>query len=727
MSRPTFHKPGKRFFRAILWLVLGLACLTLPTSASALELFLALDISGSMRQTDPQKLLPQAARLLVTLARSDDRLGFLTFEDGANVRVPLGKVNDAHRRLALRELRRLDPRGLFTDLDAALSVGLKALTGASPTNGRGALVLLTDGKMDINPAKGTTPQALERLRTEILPEYIKRQIPIYTVAFTEQSDQALLRELATQTGGRFYLVREPGELHQAFAAIYDDQEHPQMAPVQGNKFVIDPSVKEATVIITREVLGRSSTLVDPGGVRFSYSSTRPPMQWFAADAFDMVTIPQPKPGTWRLEGQKEEGTRVLLLTDLTLACPFLPYTAGVDEELLVTAGLEQKQVLAVDSTLLATTTFTATLYQGAEVSAVLAADNSITPRYKYVINLTAPGPGLPLNLAPGLRQGRFASPGQQGTWDLRIQALGKTFQRERHFRLEIGPPWFTPQAPEPKPGAEVTVDFKTDPRRQATNLSGWVGLQEPTGLVQAIGVAPGKSADFQFAFQPPLPGLYHIALHLSGLTDSGRPLLIHSAPLPVTVPAPGAAPPSAVTPGKTAAPAAASGPPAGPSPRARKWLPWIKIASMVLAAVLVVLGVVLLLLPRLQGFKDLLRRCLPAKSPPAMGLEAGAAPMSAEQENLLLKAQVESLKDQLGKTAEEKTGLQKQLDTLQHAREREKQELTTQLEKLRHQTKRLPELEAQVTQAENELKNMQEEYMALYSRTRQEKEVLKKN
>jgi|GEM_PF-1393468 len=702
----------------LLWMGSGALPGSAPAPAQALDLFLALDVSGSMRTSDPRRLLPQAVRLLVTLAREGDSLGYLTFEDGARVRLPLEPVTDAHRRRALAELRRLAPRGLYTDLAAALAQGLEVLTAP---NGeiRGALVLLTDGKMDPNPAKGTAKSALERLRTDLLPEYVRRHIPIYTVAFTDQSDQALLRDLAGQTGGRYFLVPDPAALHQAFTAIYDDREHPQMAPVQGNAFVIDPSVQEATVVITRASLGRSSTLIAPDGSRYSYRSVREPVRWFAADAFDLVTIPHPAPGTWRLEGQQKDASRVLLLTDLALSCPFLPYTAGEDEDLLVAAGLEQAQALVTDPAVLGSTTFTATLYQGSEVSAALGGEKNAAPSNHAEVPLGPPGLGLPLTTPPGLLWGSLPTPARQGTWDLRVQALGKTFQRERHFRLEIGPPWLQLQAPAPTPGAEVTVDVKTAAGRQARGLSGWVGLREPSGLIQAIGLASEKLADFQFAFQPSLPGVYQVGLQLSGLTDSGRPLRLHVRPVPVTVsaPAPGAPPPS---------------PPAPPpDSRWRRFLPGVKIGALALAGVLVLAGVILLLRlrPRLGGL--LFRRRPPGPDvpgePSAAGASASQAPTSVEQENLLLKAQVESLKESLAKSREEAQALKKNFEALNQESQKDKAELTTQVENLRQQAKRLPELESQVSKAETDLQNMQEEYMALYSRTKQEKDVLKKN
>lgn len=674
----------------------SLILLGVPLRASGFEVVMALDTSGSMRQNDPRRLLPEAARLFISLVRPEDCLGMLTFDDGATVRLSLLPMDKPQYRRALAALRKLSPRGLYTDFYAALAEGLQAFPKEDQAPGR-ALLLLTDGQMDINPKKGESAQFLARLRQELVPQYQQRNIAIYTVAFSEQSDQAFLKELAAQTGGRFLPIHRAADLHLAFATIYEELEHPQLAPITGDRFLIDATVQEATLIISRAQAKQAATLIRPSGKKISFKTARPPIRWFAAEVFDLVTIPHPEPGVWHLQGQKERGNRVILLTDLKLHCPFLPFEAGQDEEVLIAAGLHQNQKLVTAKPLLETTTFTATL-EGPE------------NKQKFACTLSPPEPGLPGSWEAGLRVGRFSPLRTLGTWNLRIQALGRTFQREQHFRLTVIPPWFVPRRQPLKPDGQIIVDYQAAADRQATGLEGWISVKKPSGQIQAIKVQLGAAADFGFDFSPPVPGLYRVTMQLSGTTKGGRPLLIRSAAFPVTVPASS----------RPASNAPESGPPPKPA-EGRRWL-IPALAGGVALAVLVILY-----LWRRPRLRSLWRRspapAASAREPIAISEEA-AQPI--EKENLLLKAQVESLKAQLNRIEADNQDLHDILRALQRERAEEQQKIKRQLEHYQKQTRLVQQLEDRLQKAEEETRAMQEEYMALFSRTQQDKEVLKK-
>ena len=681
-------KTGK-YRRLILAMLLSMLALGgLPIQSPALELVVALDTSGSMKQNDPHQLLPQAVRLLVTLVQPQDRLGLLTFEDGAALRLPVSPLTPAHNQQALAELKKLAPRGLYTDLYAALEEGLKAFPGEDRTPSR-ALILLTDGQMDINPQKGQSADFTARLIQEVLPQYQERKIPIYAVAFTEQSDQKLLQQLADQTGGRFLLVQQAADLYLAFATIYEELEHPQTAPVIGDQFMIDASVQEATLIISRARPRTAVALIDPQGKKISFKNVRPPIKWFATNNFDLITIPQPKPGRWRLVGHQNRGNRVILVTDVQLQCPFLPYAAGQDEEIIIAAGLAQRQILMHTKPLLETTIFSATL-------------ESSDHKQKFVYPLEATGLGLPGSWPQGLRVGRLPPLEGAALWHLSIQALGKTWQRQQNFSLPIIAPWFVPQVQPQSPDGQVTIKFTAATGRQAQGLEGWLSVKKPSGQIQASRLSLEESKDFQFNFQPPVPGTYEVTLQLSGTTDQGRPLLIRSPVVAVEVPA-------ALASQSTAADSN--------SPSGRSEL--IIRLAIGLIAILVLAGLTVLLF----RFWQRRSRLSPARSI-AVGDEVS---LPFEKENLLLKAQVMSLKETLAQVEAANQALEKEIKLTKVQNAAEQEELRKELEHYQQQARMVGQLETRLHQAENDAKNMQEEYLALFSRTQQDKDIYKKD
>ncbi|MDD3580026.1 MAG: hypothetical protein PHW74_03270, partial [Desulfobacca sp.] len=419
-----------------------------------------------------------------------------------------------------------------------------------------------------------------------------------------------------------------------------------------------------------------------------FKSARPPIKWFAADNFDLVTIPKPTPGRWHLVGHKSRGHRVILVTDVQLQCPFLPYAAGQDEEIIIAAGLAQRQTLMHTKPLLETTTFSATL-------------ESSDHKQKFVCPLQATGLGLPGSWPQGLRVGRLPPLEGAALWHLSIQALGKTWQRQQNFSLPIISPWFVPQVQPEKPEGQVTIKFTAATGRQAQGLEGWLSVKNPSGQIQTSRLNLEELKDFQFNFQPPVSGTYEVTLQLSGTTDQGRPLLLRSPVVAVEVPA---------------GLARQSKPADRISPPGRSGL--IIGLAVGLITLLVLAGLTVLL------FRFWQRRSRLSPASPISGSDEVSLPL--EKENLLLKAQVMSLKEALAQIEAANQALKEEMKLTKVQNATEQQELRQELEHYQQQARMVGQLETRLHQAENDAKNMQEEYMALFSRTQQDKDLYKK-
>ncbi len=441
------------------FLFLGfLAGLWLPQAASAREvhLIMALDISGSMKHTDPLRLLPKAANIMVGLLNDKDHLGIITFEDVAKTRLAAGPLTPAQKRRGFQELAHLQPKGLYTDIYQALVDALKASKPAG--DAQRAVLLISDGQMDIDPLKGNSKVFVERVHQQIIPAYKKAGIPIYTVAFTPESDQALLKTLADETGGRFLLIPAAQDLHQAFLKFYEALKGPQLAPLVGNHFLIDPEVQEAILVVTRSQQGKAILLEDPKGRKLTPASEG--TRWFSSPTFDMVTLPKPEPGNWTVSGHKDGEGKIILMTDLKLECPHLPQEAGADECLAVGALLQDKDQPVVTPEVLSQTSFTAELKaEGGK---------------PVQLPMGPPPPDQKEFWPASARVARFPAFGAPGMWQLRIRALGKTFQRERNIFIKVIPPWYQAQ-PVSRDGVNE-VEFHPGPGREAAQLSGWLNI-----------------------------------------------------------------------------------------------------------------------------------------------------------------------------------------------------------------------------------------------------------
>lgn len=678
--------------KILILLFLGLlAGLWVPQWAAAREVhvIMALDISGSMKHTDPLRLLPKGAHIMVGLLNEKDCLGIMTFEDVTQTRLASGPLTPGQRRKGFQELSRLQPRGLFTDIYQVLAEALKA---SEPAGGaQRAVLLISDGQMDIDPLKGNSKVFVERVHQQIIPAYKKAGIPIYTVAFTPESDQALLKTLADETGGRFLLIPAAQDLHQAFLKFYEVLKGPQLAPLVGNRFLIDPQVQEAILVVTRSQQGKAVILETPKGKKLSPASEG--ARWFSSPTFDMVTLPNPEPGNWTVAGHKEGDGKIILMTDLKLECPHLPEEAGADEALLAGALLKNKDQPVTTPEVLNQTTFTAELQ--AEGGKPVQLQMGTPPLEQKEL------------WPAGARVAKFPAFSAPGLWQLRIRVLGKTFQRERNISLKVSAPWFKTQ---PVSGDGVSqVEFLPGPGREAVQLAGWLNISAPARGTSGKFVQPLPGKGFCIALPPDLSGPFLVNAQLTGATASGRPLILEPLPVQVDL-TPGAAAPSI---GPKSATAATFKGATTTVFRSRRWLWGVLGLAAVVAGLLV--GAAFLFRPRALRF--LLRRPsgddIPDDMPP-------------EQHVLLLRAHVEKLQKEKGVLQADLGELRQERDKLLSAKEELEARLGEPSREYKEKSKVIKELEQRLEDAEKEAKSVQEEYMALYARSQQEKKELKK-
>lgn len=670
-----------------------LAGFWLPQAAAAREvhLVMALDISGSMKHTDPLRLLPKAANIMVELLNEKDHLGIITFEDVTQTRLRAGPLAPAQKRRGFQELTRLQPKGLYTDIYQALVDALKASGPAG--DAQRAVLLISDGQMDIDPLKGNSKVFVERLHQQIIPAYKKAGIPIYTVAFTAESDQALLKTMADETGGRFLLIPAAQDLHQAFLKFYETLKGPQLAPLVGNRFLIDPQVQEAILVVTRSQQGKAILLEDPKGRKLTPATEG--ARWFSSPAFDMVTLPKPEPGNWTVSGHKDGDGKIILMTDLKLECPHLPQEAGADECLSVGALLQDKDQPVASPEVLSQTSFTAEM-QAEGGKPVQLPMGPPPPEQKEFWPASARVARFPAFCAPGL-------------WQVRIRVQGKTFQRERNIFLKVTTPWYQAQPVSGEGGNEV--EFHPGPGREAAQLSGWLNIVSPDRGVAAKFVQPPPGKGFSLVLPPDLCGKCLVNAQLSGTTASGRPLSLQTLPVKVDL-TPGAL---ASGIGPRSATAATSVKKAGAAavPRSRKWL-W-----GVLGLTVVVAG---LLGGAAFWFRPQVMQILRRRPPTEEELEN----MTPEQLNLLLRAQVESLQKERGVLQADLGELRQERDKLSAAKEELEARLGQPSRDYQEKSKVIKDLEKKLEDAEKEAKSVQEEYMALYARSQAEKQVIKK-
>ena len=298
------------------------------------------DVSGSMKDNDPERLALSALEMLVALLPNGATAGIWTFGETVDNPLPLGEVDAAWRERALALPPALQDYQQYTDIEAALREAARA-----DANGWRHLVLLTDGMIDLSPAQGSKPEVDEasrrRLLNELATELADRGVTIHAIAFSGQADLALVERLAQSTGGLASLAENPEGLLGAFLDIVERIFPADQVPLQKGRFVIDDAVETFSALVFHQPEDTPLTLIAPDGTRYRANEAPGAIRWQVDPRFDLIRVPDPQVGEWRLEGPVGEGSRINVASSLHLRTAELPTTLYLGFGVPVEAWVER--------------------------------------------------------------------------------------------------------------------------------------------------------------------------------------------------------------------------------------------------------------------------------------------------------------------------------------------------------------------------------------------------
>src|SRR5690554_807343 len=335
------------------WLAVAISCLLMTGSLSAAtvedapEVRVIIDVSGSMRVNDPEQLATEALELLVALIPSGARAGIWTFGERVANPLPPAGVNQEWRQ----RMRALTPLLVdyqqFTDIESAIRQVAPLESNTSQVH----LLLLTDGMIDLPAWRGGKPAIDQASRAALLDEYApllaEHDVVVHGIAFSDDADLALIERLAQLTGGLSASVAEADALLGAFLDMVDRIFPSDQAPVTDQRFVIEPGSDGFTALLFRGE--EEPVLIAPDGQRYSVDALPEGAQWRSEPHYDLVEVPDPQPGQWRVEGELVEKSRITLQAPLQLQVSGVPSTLYLGFEVPVEAWLaRQESVLGKD-------------------------------------------------------------------------------------------------------------------------------------------------------------------------------------------------------------------------------------------------------------------------------------------------------------------------------------------------------------------------------------------
>lgn len=306
---------------------------------------LLVDVSGSMKRTDPNNLRIPATNLLIDLLPENSRAGIWTFGTYVNKLMPHGQVNSAWRDNAREEANKINSVAMYTDIEQAINQASWDINHTNPSDNK-HVILLSDGLVDISKADTVEQQDLdnEKSRDFILRqkanELIKAGYIVHTLALSDEADLDLMATLAQRTGGLHAVAYKDTDLMPLLLQIINRLAPQDEVVLEDNKFLIDTSIDEFT-LLAFHAKNADIGLTSPQGTHYTQATRARNQAWHKTGDYTLVTVAKPEAGTWQLETPEHPDNRVTVVSDVSLEATQLPPTVFRGYPLEVAAWLAE--------------------------------------------------------------------------------------------------------------------------------------------------------------------------------------------------------------------------------------------------------------------------------------------------------------------------------------------------------------------------------------------------
>jgi uncharacterized protein (TIGR03503 family) len=288
----------------------------------AYDFRIVIDVSGSMKQTDPKNLRVPALKLLNGLIPSGSRAGVWTFGKYVDMTVKWGKVDDSWRKRADLGADQIHSNALLTNIESALKRARVGWDKADNKRKR-ILLLLTDGKVDVSKDPAKNEISRNKVLGESLAALKKAAAEVHSIALSDGTDEVLLKQLALETGGSFAIAKTAGELQKVFYRMFERASKPDTVALTGKTFPVDASIREMTLLIFRQADSQPTILIPPDSPAISAQKPRG-SRWRSDQGYDLITVNNPQAGTWRIDAEMDPDNRLMVVTDLKLEVGGVP-------------------------------------------------------------------------------------------------------------------------------------------------------------------------------------------------------------------------------------------------------------------------------------------------------------------------------------------------------------------------------------------------------------------
>ena len=351
-----------------------------------IDVVYAIDGSGSMLHSDPEKLALTAGKLFTDLCGTSDRdtrAGLVFYSQKIEESLDLQSLQTSGVKDSLQSTL----MGLSydskndTDIALGLTKAVQILKDGDAFDGtrNPMILLLSDGKTDLPNGPRTVEESQKEL-TSTLEEAKQLGLPIYTVGlnYNGSVDVSTMQGIANATGAKYYETKSATDLNAIVRDIYNDHTKGVMNTLDPNydastgrystDFTVeDESIYTVNIVILTSYGVSDPVLTNPAGQEVSIDQSDK-VSVTSDDTYMTIKILYPNKGKWKLSvaGDANDAIDISMLStrDLNLQLQLDTDQVSVSQPVKATAILRRMDEQIQDPDLLNGADVTLTLLDG---------------------------------------------------------------------------------------------------------------------------------------------------------------------------------------------------------------------------------------------------------------------------------------------------------------------------------------------------------------------------
>ena len=291
-----------------------------PNNAQ-LDAVLVIDSSGSMKETDPNKLGLEGVKLFVDmLGFTDNQVGVITYGSEVSQTYPMDIVKTQTDKEEIKQFVNGITRDLeYTDITAGLKEAVKMLNGRSASQNSPLIVVFTDGNNAIGGVANRTLANIDTDLAAIISEAQTKGYPIYTIGLNDNGklNEVYLEKISVDTKAKAFATKDPAELPDILTEIFAAHSNLKVQSLgnmmgTGNFEEVKVNIPNANVLEANLSATSSQPvefrLVDPSGVDRGIPSQD--ITLHTSSNYSLLKLNRPTQGDWKLYVKGIKGDQI---------------------------------------------------------------------------------------------------------------------------------------------------------------------------------------------------------------------------------------------------------------------------------------------------------------------------------------------------------------------------------------------------------------------------------